>query len=179
MNSFKVNQCNIEAFVHIQLLWCQKYSINVLWNCTVGELCTFRVFFGLVSAGVFAFFFFSGRVKAFENTAPNLHYYWVPILVSAVILLFPFCCPSFFGFWSKLKLLYKCFKWNVCMVPVLRRWWLARTSSPTDSSVCTPCVWTLCSSVSVSNTSSVISTSMWTYIDYLMDFTLARTAHKV
>ncbi|KAF3846814.1 hypothetical protein F7725_003892 [Dissostichus mawsoni] len=33
---------------------------------------------GLV--GIFAFFFFSGRVKAFEDTAPHLHYYWVPIL---------------------------------------------------------------------------------------------------
>ncbi|XP_056263246.1 choline transporter-like protein 2 isoform X1 [Pseudoliparis swirei] len=37
---------------------------------------------GLV--GIFSFFFFSGRVKAFENTAPNLHYYWVPILTVAV-----------------------------------------------------------------------------------------------
>lgn len=37
--------------------------------------------------GIFAFFFFSGRVKAFENTAPNLHYYWVPILVSSIAML--------------------------------------------------------------------------------------------
>ncbi|XP_068193560.1 choline transporter-like protein 2 isoform X2 [Antennarius striatus] len=37
---------------------------------------------GLV--GVFAFFFFSGRVRAFENTAPNLHYYWVPILTVVI-----------------------------------------------------------------------------------------------
>uniref|UniRef100_A0A3Q3DMM4 Choline transporter-like protein n=1 Tax=Hippocampus comes TaxID=109280 RepID=A0A3Q3DMM4_HIPCM len=37
---------------------------------------------GLV--GVFAFFFFSGRVKAFEDTAPHLHYYWVPILTVVV-----------------------------------------------------------------------------------------------
>uniref|UniRef100_A0A3B3X8E8 Choline transporter-like protein n=1 Tax=Poecilia mexicana TaxID=48701 RepID=A0A3B3X8E8_9TELE len=35
-------------------------------------------------SGVFAFFFFSGRVKAFENTAPNLHYYWVPILTVVI-----------------------------------------------------------------------------------------------
>ncbi|XP_054615081.1 choline transporter-like protein 2 isoform X2 [Dunckerocampus dactyliophorus] len=37
---------------------------------------------GLV--GVFAFFFFSGRVKAFEDTAPNLHYYWVSIVTAMV-----------------------------------------------------------------------------------------------
>lgn len=42
----------------------------------------------LCSTGVFAFFFFSGRVKAFENTAPTLNYYWVPILAS-LLFLFP------------------------------------------------------------------------------------------
>lgn len=31
--------------------------------------------------GIFSFFFFSGRIKAVEEAAPSLNYYWVPILV--------------------------------------------------------------------------------------------------
>lgn len=31
--------------------------------------------------GIFSFFFFSGKIKAVENAAPSLNYYWVPILV--------------------------------------------------------------------------------------------------
>lgn len=42
--------------------------------------------------------------------------------------------------------------------PVLTRlWWFSPTSSPTASSVCTPCVWTRSSSVSVSSNSSAHS----------------------
>lgn len=50
------------------------------------ESVSHRLTFSLASCstGVFAFFFFSGRVKAFEDTAPTLNYYWVPILASVV-----------------------------------------------------------------------------------------------
>lgn len=41
---------------------------------------------------------------------------------------------------------------RVCVLVSIRPWWLARTSSPMGSSACTPCVWTLCSCVSVSDT---------------------------
>lgn len=38
-----------------------------------------------VFAGIFSFFFFSGRLKAVEDAAPSLNYYWVPILVRDTI----------------------------------------------------------------------------------------------
>uniref|UniRef100_A0A7N8WVK6 Choline transporter-like protein n=1 Tax=Mastacembelus armatus TaxID=205130 RepID=A0A7N8WVK6_9TELE len=34
--------------------------------------------------GIFSFFFFSGRIKAVEQAAPSLNYYWVPILTVVV-----------------------------------------------------------------------------------------------
>lgn len=34
-----------------------------------------------ICAGIFSFFFFSGKIKAVEDAAPSLNYYWVPILV--------------------------------------------------------------------------------------------------
>ena len=196
------------------------------------------------SSGIFAFFFFSGRVKAFEDTAPHLHYYWVPILVrppleagfhpsapvvhlwftlftcgSPVSHLYghlclpctvpvclpctvPVClpcpsvclhclsvcltflsvyltCPSLcltctvpvcFTCVSHLSfcvspvplcvssVLFLCVSTVLflCVSPVhvslcpCRRWWWAPTSSPTGSSASTPCVWTPCSSASVS-----------------------------
>lgn len=40
----------------------------------------------LLQTGIFSFFFFSGRIKAVEDAAPSLNYYWVPILVSRFIL---------------------------------------------------------------------------------------------
>lgn len=40
----------------------------------------------LIQTGIFSFFFFSGRIKAVEDAAPSLNYYWVPILVSRFIL---------------------------------------------------------------------------------------------
>lgn len=33
--------------------------------------------------GVLAFFFFSGRLPGAGSTPPALHYYWLPIIVSA------------------------------------------------------------------------------------------------
>ncbi|KAM3598466.1 uncharacterized protein V6R79_018323 [Siganus canaliculatus] len=61
---------------------------NMIRVAVVDKVTDFILFLGkLLIVGlvaIFAFFFFSGRVKAFENTAPNLHYYWVPILTVAV-----------------------------------------------------------------------------------------------
>ncbi|KAK7929561.1 hypothetical protein WMY93_005956 [Mugilogobius chulae] len=35
-------------------------------------------------SGIFSFFFFSGRIKAVEDAAPSLNYYWVPIMTVVV-----------------------------------------------------------------------------------------------
>ncbi|XP_047213576.1 choline transporter-like protein 2 isoform X1 [Girardinichthys multiradiatus] len=61
---------------------------NVIRVAVVDKVTDFLLFLGKLLivglVGVFAFFFFSGRVKAFENTAPHLHYYWVPILTLVI-----------------------------------------------------------------------------------------------
>ncbi|RVE69082.1 hypothetical protein OJAV_G00074180 [Oryzias javanicus] len=61
---------------------------NLLRVAVLDKVTDFLLFLGKLLVvglvGVFAFFFFSGRVKAFENTAPNLHYYWVPILTVVI-----------------------------------------------------------------------------------------------
>uniref|UniRef100_A0A8C7YWP5 Choline transporter-like protein n=1 Tax=Oryzias sinensis TaxID=183150 RepID=A0A8C7YWP5_9TELE len=58
---------------------------NMIRVAVLDKVTDFLLFLGKLLVvglvGVFAFFFFSGRVKAFADTAPNLHYYWVPILV--------------------------------------------------------------------------------------------------
>uniref|UniRef100_A0A3B3VRS1 Choline transporter-like protein n=1 Tax=Poecilia latipinna TaxID=48699 RepID=A0A3B3VRS1_9TELE len=62
--------------------WCLEKFIKFMnRNAYIMVLLLNLLFF---FSGVFAFFFFSGRVKAFENTAPNLHYYWVPILTVVI-----------------------------------------------------------------------------------------------
>lgn len=48
----------------------------------VGDLRRNRLTFLFIRTGIFSFFFFSGRIKAVEDAAPSLNYYWVPILVS-------------------------------------------------------------------------------------------------
>ncbi|KAM9392175.1 choline transporter-like protein 2 isoform 2-T2 [Pholidichthys leucotaenia] len=57
---------------------------NIIRVAVVDKVTDFLLFLGKLLivglVGVFAFFFFSGRVKAFEDTAPTLNYYWVPIL---------------------------------------------------------------------------------------------------
>uniref|UniRef100_A0A3P9PDY4 Choline transporter-like protein n=1 Tax=Poecilia reticulata TaxID=8081 RepID=A0A3P9PDY4_POERE len=64
------------------------YIMVRVWVAVVDKVTDFLLFLGKLLVvglvGVFAFFFFSGRVKAFENTAPNLHYYWVPILTVVI-----------------------------------------------------------------------------------------------
>uniref|UniRef100_A0A3Q3IGS7 Choline transporter-like protein n=1 Tax=Monopterus albus TaxID=43700 RepID=A0A3Q3IGS7_MONAL len=61
---------------------------NMIRVAVLDKVTDFLLFLGKLLivglVGVFAFFFFSGRVKAFENTAPSLHYYWVPILTVVV-----------------------------------------------------------------------------------------------
>ncbi|XP_072299737.1 choline transporter-like protein 2 [Eucyclogobius newberryi] len=61
---------------------------NIIRVAVLDKVTDFLLFLGKMLVvgivGVFAFFFFSGRVRAFEDTAPNLHYYWVPILTVGV-----------------------------------------------------------------------------------------------
>ncbi|XP_075888743.1 choline transporter-like protein 2 isoform X2 [Nelusetta ayraudi] len=61
---------------------------NLIRVAVLDKVTDFLLFLGKLLivglVGVFAFFFFSGRVKAFENTAPTLNYYWVPIQTVAV-----------------------------------------------------------------------------------------------
>ncbi|KAG7504821.1 hypothetical protein JOB18_017743 [Solea senegalensis] len=61
---------------------------NMIRVAVLDKVTDFLLFLGKLLVvglvGVFAFFFFSGRVKAFEDTAPTLNYYWVPILTVVV-----------------------------------------------------------------------------------------------
>ncbi|XP_030264233.1 choline transporter-like protein 2 isoform X1 [Sparus aurata] len=61
---------------------------NMIRVAVLDKVTDFLLFLGKLLivglVGIFAFFFFSGRVKAFENTAPHLHYYWVPILTVVI-----------------------------------------------------------------------------------------------
>ncbi|XP_029014375.3 choline transporter-like protein 2 isoform X1 [Betta splendens] len=61
---------------------------NVLRVAVLDKVTDFLLFLGKLLivglVGVFAFFFFSGKVKAFQNTAPTLNYYWVPILTVVI-----------------------------------------------------------------------------------------------
>uniref|UniRef100_A0AAV2KKQ9 Choline transporter-like protein n=1 Tax=Knipowitschia caucasica TaxID=637954 RepID=A0AAV2KKQ9_KNICA len=61
---------------------------NMIRVAVLDKVTDFLLFLGKLLVvglvGVFAFFFFSGRVKAFENTAPSLHYYWVPIITVVI-----------------------------------------------------------------------------------------------
>lgn len=58
--------------------WCNSSS------CCLQRLsiCCNALTFLFIHTGIFSFFFFSGRIKAVEDAAPSLNYYWVPILVS-------------------------------------------------------------------------------------------------
>ncbi|XP_038549517.1 choline transporter-like protein 2 isoform X2 [Micropterus salmoides] len=61
---------------------------NMIRVAVLDKVTDFLLFLGKLLivglVGIFAFFFFSGRVKTFENTAPHLNYYWVPILTVAL-----------------------------------------------------------------------------------------------
>ncbi|KAJ4932233.1 hypothetical protein JOQ06_010658 [Pogonophryne albipinna] len=61
---------------------------NMIRVAVLDKVTDFLLFLGKLLivglVGIFAFFFFSGRVRAFKDTAPHLHYYWVPILTVVV-----------------------------------------------------------------------------------------------
>uniref|UniRef100_A0A3Q3W290 Choline transporter-like protein n=1 Tax=Mola mola TaxID=94237 RepID=A0A3Q3W290_MOLML len=61
---------------------------NMIRVAVLDKVTDFLLFLGKLLivglVGIFAFFFFSGRVKAFEDTAPSLNYYWVPILTVVI-----------------------------------------------------------------------------------------------
>ncbi|XP_030636989.1 choline transporter-like protein 2 isoform X2 [Chanos chanos] len=61
---------------------------NVIRVAVLDKVTDFLLFLGKLLivglVGVFAFFFFSGRVEAFDPATPHLNYYWVPILTVIV-----------------------------------------------------------------------------------------------
>ena len=85
------------------------------------------------SSGIFAFFFFSGRVKAFEDTAPHLHYYWVPILVRP---------PLEAGFHPSAPVVHLWFTLFTCGSPVSHLY--GHLCLPCTVPVCLPCTVPVC-----------------------------------
>ncbi|RVE75590.1 hypothetical protein OJAV_G00000400 [Oryzias javanicus] len=61
---------------------------NVVRVAVLDKVTDFLLFLGKLLivgiVGIFSFFFFSGRIKAVEEAAPSLNYYWVPILTVVV-----------------------------------------------------------------------------------------------
>ncbi|XP_064170859.1 choline transporter-like protein 2 isoform X1 [Anguilla rostrata] len=61
---------------------------NLIRVAVLDKVTDFLLFLGKLlivgSVGIFAFFFFSGRIRAIQETAPTLNYYWVPILTVVV-----------------------------------------------------------------------------------------------
>ncbi|XP_015204583.1 choline transporter-like protein 2 isoform X2 [Lepisosteus oculatus] len=61
---------------------------NIVRVAVLDKVTDFLLFLGKLLivglVGILSFFFFSGRIKAIENTTPNLNYYWVPILTVIV-----------------------------------------------------------------------------------------------
>uniref|UniRef100_A0A8D0ALM8 Choline transporter-like protein n=1 Tax=Sander lucioperca TaxID=283035 RepID=A0A8D0ALM8_SANLU len=85
---------------------------NMVRVAVLDKVTDFLLFLGKLLivglVGIFAFFFFSGRVKAFESTAPHLHYYWVPILT--VVVLSYFIAHGFFSVYAMcVDTLFLCF----------------------------------------------------------------------
>uniref|UniRef100_A0A665W0G9 Choline transporter-like protein n=1 Tax=Echeneis naucrates TaxID=173247 RepID=A0A665W0G9_ECHNA len=63
--------------------WCLEKCIKFLnRNAYIMVITLQLLIVGIV--GIFSFFFFSGRIKAVEDAAPSLNYYWVPILTVVV-----------------------------------------------------------------------------------------------
>ncbi|XP_067333779.1 choline transporter-like protein 2 isoform X2 [Channa argus] len=85
---------------------------NMIRVAVLDKVTDFLLFLGKLLivglVGVFAFFFFSGRVKAFQSTAPSLHYYWVPILT--VVICSYLIAHGFFSVYSMcVDTLFLCF----------------------------------------------------------------------
>uniref|UniRef100_A0A8D3C627 Choline transporter-like protein 2 n=1 Tax=Scophthalmus maximus TaxID=52904 RepID=A0A8D3C627_SCOMX len=61
---------------------------NILRVAVLDKVTDFLLFLGKLLivgiVGIFSFFFFSGRIKAVEDAAPSLNYYWVPIMTVVV-----------------------------------------------------------------------------------------------
>ncbi|XP_069561013.1 choline transporter-like protein 2 isoform X1 [Brachyistius frenatus] len=61
---------------------------NIVRVAVLDKVTDFLLFLGKLLivgiVGIFSFFFFSGRIKAIEEAAPSLNYYWVPILTVVV-----------------------------------------------------------------------------------------------
>ncbi|XP_030272740.1 choline transporter-like protein 2 isoform X2 [Sparus aurata] len=61
---------------------------NIVRVAVLDKVTDFLLFLGKLLivgiVGIFSFFFFSGRIKAVEEAAPSLNYYWVPILTLVV-----------------------------------------------------------------------------------------------
>ncbi|XP_041641200.1 choline transporter-like protein 2 isoform X2 [Cheilinus undulatus] len=61
---------------------------NIIRVAVLDKVTDFLLFLGKLLivgiVGIFSFFFFSGRIKAVEDAAPSLNYYWVPILTLVV-----------------------------------------------------------------------------------------------
>uniref|UniRef100_A0A087Y3R0 Choline transporter-like protein n=1 Tax=Poecilia formosa TaxID=48698 RepID=A0A087Y3R0_POEFO len=61
---------------------------NIIRVAVLDKVTDFLLFLGKLLivgiVGIFSFFFFSGRIKAVEDAAPSLNYYWVPILTVVV-----------------------------------------------------------------------------------------------
>uniref|UniRef100_A0A4W5MML2 Choline transporter-like protein n=1 Tax=Hucho hucho TaxID=62062 RepID=A0A4W5MML2_9TELE len=61
---------------------------NIIRVAVLDKVTDFLLFLGKLLivgiVGICSFFFFSGRIKAVEQTAPSLNYYWVPILTVVV-----------------------------------------------------------------------------------------------
>ncbi|MED6259239.1 hypothetical protein ATANTOWER_019431 [Ataeniobius toweri] len=61
---------------------------NIIRVAVLDKVTDFLLFLGKLLivgiVGIFSFFFFSGRIKAIEEAAPSLNYYWVPILTVVV-----------------------------------------------------------------------------------------------
>ncbi|KAK1886760.1 Choline transporter-like protein 2 [Dissostichus eleginoides] len=61
---------------------------NIVRVAVLDKVTDFLLFLGKLLivgiVGIFSFFFFSGRIKAVEEAAPSLNYYWVPIMTLVV-----------------------------------------------------------------------------------------------
>uniref|UniRef100_A0A8C9YJM7 Choline transporter-like protein n=1 Tax=Sander lucioperca TaxID=283035 RepID=A0A8C9YJM7_SANLU len=61
---------------------------NIIRVAVLDKVTDFLLFLGKLLivgiVGIFSFFFFSGRIRAIEDAAPSLNYYWVPILTVVV-----------------------------------------------------------------------------------------------
>ncbi|XP_030637344.1 choline transporter-like protein 2 isoform X2 [Chanos chanos] len=61
---------------------------NIIRVAVLDKVTDFLLFLGKLLivgiVGICSFFFFSGKIKAFADTAPTLNYYWVPILTVVI-----------------------------------------------------------------------------------------------